>query len=57
MVKNALCILVAVFALYNANKAIIWIKGLASGESKLCHAPNDKDPFKMVDCSSIEPKG
>lgn len=56
MLKNSLWIVAVIAALYFGNAGITWLKGLVSGEVKLCHDPESKDLNKVVDCSSIEPK-
>ena len=57
MLKNSLWIVAVIAALYFGNAGITWLKGLVSGEVKLCQDPESKDLYKVVDCSSIEPKG
>ncbi|HHH0943394.1 MULTISPECIES: hypothetical protein [Yersinia] len=57
MPNKLLWIAVVVTALYFGNAGITWLKGLVSGEVKLCPDPESKGLGKFVDCSSIEPKG
>ncbi|MCW8113966.1 hypothetical protein [Yersinia intermedia] len=57
MLNKSLWIVAVIAVLYFGNAGITWLKGLVSGEVKLCPDPESKDLGKFVDCSSIEPKG